>query len=129
VDVTHQIVLDEYASFRGPLGEGIRISKSYNLGGVEINYESTWTPDRLGIPIFSNEDRVAGAHVLGQCMARMGVLLSQAEDANVIVTPGLGTVDRSGRVIEERMRLVIRALFSAMVLLREWAAEHGNTVP
>jgi len=129
VDVTHQIVLDEYVSFHGPLGEGIRISKSYNLGGVEINYESSWAPDRLGIPIFSNEDRVAGSHVLGQCMARMGVLLSQAEDANVIVTPGLGTVDRNGRVIEERMRLVVRALFSAMVLLREWAAEQRNTAP
>jgi hypothetical protein len=55
--------------------------------------------------------------------------LSQAEDANVIVTPGLGTVDRSGRVIEERMRLVVRALFSAMVLLREWATEQGNAAP
>jgi hypothetical protein len=129
VDVTHRIVLDEYASFSGRLGEGIRISKSYNVGGVEINYESTWAPDRMGIPIFSNEDRVAGSHVLGQCMAKMGVHLSQAEDANVIVTPGLGTVDRSGRVVEERMRLVVRALFSAMVLLREWATEQGSTAP
>jgi hypothetical protein len=127
IDSTHQIVLDEYASFRGQLGEGILITKSYNLGGVEINYESTWGPNRVGIPIFSNEDRVAGSHILGQCMAKMGVLLSQAEDANIIVTPGLGTVDRSGALMEVRMRLVVRALFSALVLLRDWAADPSNT--
>jgi len=128
IDLTHQIVLDESASFRGRLGEGIQISKSYNLGGVEINYESTWGPNGVGIPIFSNEDRVAGSHVLGQCMAKMGVLLSQAEDANIIVTPGLGTVDRNGTLVEERMRLVVRALFSAMVLLREWATDQARVI-
>lgn len=127
IDSTHQIVLDEYASFRGRLGEGILITKSYNLGGVEINYESTWGPNRVGIPIFSNEDRVAGSHILGLCMAKMGVLLSQAEDANIIVTPGLGTVDRSGALMEVHMRLVVRALFSALVLLRDWAADPSNT--
>jgi hypothetical protein len=80
----------------------------------------------VGIPIFSNEDRVAGSHILGQCMAKMGVLLSQAEDANIIVTPGLGTVDRSGALIEARMRLVVRALFAALVLLGEWAAGQAH---
>lgn len=123
IDLTHQLVLDEYETFRGRLGDGIRIGKSYNLGGVEINYERTWSGATAGIPIFSNEDRVAGSHILGQCMAKMGVLLSQAEDANVIVTPGLGTVDRNGALLEERMRLVVRALFSSMALLRDWASE------
>ena len=51
----------------------------------------------------------------------MGVLPGQADDANIIINPGLGTVDERGVVIEERMRLVIRALFAAMVLLRRWA--------
>jgi hypothetical protein len=99
------------------------ISKSYNLGGVEINYEGTWAGSRLGIPIFSNEDRVAGSHILGQCMARMGVLLSQAEDANIIITPGFGTVDREGALIEARMRLVVRAVFAALALLRDWSSQ------
>ena len=53
----------------------------------------------------------------------MGVLLSQSEDANIVVTPGLGTLDRDGVLIEERMRLVVRATFSALALLREWAAQ------
>jgi hypothetical protein len=123
IDLTHQIVLDEFAACRGRLGDGIGIARSYNLGGVEINYERTWAPDRTGIPIFTNEDRVAGAQVFVQCMAKMGVLLSQSEDANVIVTPGFGTVDRDGVLIEERMRHVVRALFETMALLAEWASE------
>ena len=40
----------------------------------------------------------------------------QADDANVIINPGLGTVDELGVVIEERMRLAVRALFA------QWAA-------
>ena len=126
VDRTHEIVVDECGRFKDALGPGILVTKSYNLGGVEINYERTWQDGRIGIPIFSNEDRIAGAHVLGQLLARMGVLLIQSEDANVIITPGLGTVDRTGNVIEERMRLVVRALLSGMALLRRWAAERAR---
>jgi hypothetical protein len=122
IDLTHEIVLNEFTAHRGRLGDGFAISKSYNLGGVEINYERTWTDAGPGLPIFSNEDRVAGSHVLGQCMARMGVLLSQAEDGNIIVTPGLGTVDRDGALVEPRMRAVVRALVAALALLRDWAA-------
>lgn len=120
IDTTHELVLDEYARVKDALGEGVVIGKSYNLGGVEINYERTWSRERMGIPIFNNEDRVAGSQLLNLCMARMGVLPGQAEDGNVIVNPGLGTVDDSGAVIEERMRLAVRALFASMALLRTW---------
>jgi hypothetical protein len=122
VDLTHQIVMDEYALQKSAIGDGIVISKSHNLGGVEINYEGTWARGAAGLPIFSNEDRVAGSHILGLCVARMGVLLSQSEDANIIVTPGLGTVDRDGMLLEERMRQVVRAVFAALALLREWSS-------
>jgi hypothetical protein len=102
------------------MGEGIVITKSYNLGGVELNYEGTWSNKRFGIPIFNNEDRVAGSHLLNLCTAEMGVLPGQADDANVIIGPGLGTVDEQGVVIEERMRHAVRALFASMALLRRW---------
>ena len=128
IDATHRIVLDEYSRFHDRLGKDIVISKSYNLGGVEINYERTWASGRIGIPMFSNEDRVAGAHVFGQAMGRMGVLLIQAEDGNIVLTPGLGTVDRSGALIEPRMRLVVKALFSTMALLQEWSLEQAAVV-
>ena len=121
IDVTHEIVLDEYRAAQDALGDGIVITKSYNMGGVEINYEGTWSSQRFGIPIFNNEDRVAGSHLLNSCTAKMGALLGIADDGNVIVNPGLGTVDRSGTVIEDRMRLAVRILFRSMVLLREWS--------
>jgi hypothetical protein len=108
---------------KSALGPGIVVTKSYNLGGVEINYERSWDSDGFGIPIFNNEDRVAGSHLLSRCLARLGVIPNQAEDGNIIVTPGLGTADEDGTVIEERMRLAVRALFAAMALLAEWANE------
>ena len=104
IDLTHAIVLDELERARGQLPDGIAVVRSYNLGGVEVNYERTWSDDRTGIPIFNNEDRVAGSQLLGACMARMGVLPGQAEDANVIVTPGLGTSARDGSLLEAPMR-------------------------
>lgn len=120
VDLTYDLVMDEYARAREALGDGIVITKSYNLGGVEVNYERTWGDRRMGIPIFNNEDRVAGSQLLGLCVAKMGVLPGQAEDANVIINPGLGTTDEHGALLEQPMRLAIRAQFAAMALLREW---------
>lgn len=126
IDVTYDLVMDEYAQMKDALGPGIAISKSYNMGGVEVNYEASWTEDRMGIPIFTNEDRVAGCNLLNLCAAQMGVMLGIADDANVIINPGLGTADDTGTVIEDRMRLVIRALFSTMVLMREWVERGGR---
>ena len=120
IETTYAVVLDEFARAKDSLGDGIVVTRSYNLGGVEINYERTWSGGRIGIPIFSNEDRVAGSHLLSLCMAKMGVLPGQSEDANVIINPGLGTVDDDGVIIEERLRFTLRALFSSMALLRAW---------
>lgn len=127
IDVTYQIAMDEFERCRGQLGDGIVITKSYNLGGVEINYERTWGSGKTGIPIFTNEDRIAGAHVFGQIMGRIGVVLVQSEDGNILLTPGFGTVDRAGRVVEERMRYVVRVLFLIMILLQEWSDEQGSS--
>lgn len=123
IDLTHEIVVDEYARYRTKLGPDVTITKSYNMGGVEVNYERTWDRGGFGIPMFTNEDRIAGVNMMGHALARMGVVLSQAEDGNVIFMPGLGTVEPNGQVIESRMRLVVRAVFSTLVLLKEWAQE------
>lgn len=125
IDRTYDIVQDEYSHFRDRLGSGFLITKSYNLGGVEVNYEATWADGKAGIPMFTNEDRIAGVNLMGHALARMGVILSQAEDGNIIITPGLGTVDPNGALIEPRMRLVMRAVFTALLLLREWVDERA----
>jgi hypothetical protein len=123
IDATLQIVLDEYERFSSRLGLAFVISKSYNMGGVEINYQRTWDGGNTGIPMFTNEDRIAGVGLLGLVMRCMGVVLSQSEDGNVIIMPGLGTVDRNGALLEEPMRMVVRALFSSLAMLGEWAQE------
>jgi hypothetical protein len=125
IDDTHAIVLDELSRQKSVLGTGIVVTKSYNLGGVEINYEGTWANGKVGIPIFNIEDRVAGSNLLSRCLARMGVIPNQAEDGNLVLTPGLGTVDEEGNLIEERMRLAARGLFSALALLAEWVGERS----
>lgn len=123
IDATYDIAVEEYGRLRDRLGPEFVITKSYNLGGVEINYERTWGDGKTGIPIFSNEDRIAGAHVLAQAMGRMGVLLIQSEDGNIVLTPGLGTTDRLGRLNGNHMRLVVKSMFSSLAMLGEWAAE------
>ena len=122
IDATYALVLEEYDRARDAVGAGVTITKSYNLGGVEINYEGTWSEDAMGIPIFTNEDRVAGSHLFILCANKMGVLVGVAEDANILITPGLGTVDGSGALIEDRMRLALRAVFATLALLRRWTA-------
>lgn len=129
IDRTEEIVRDELSRARGALPDGIAVNKSYNLGGIELNYERSWRDatgaPRLGIPIFNNEDRVAGSHLLSQVIARMGVLPGQSEDANVIFNPGLGTVDEHGRLIEANMRWVARAVLKGLALLHDWAQRDG----
>ena len=51
----------------------------------------------------------------------MGILPGVTDDANVIINPGLGTSDSSGRLIEENMRLVARGMFRAFALMADWA--------
>lgn len=120
IDDTYAIVIDEYQRMKSALGEGFVITKSFNTGGVEVNYERTWVNGRMGIPIFNNEDRIAGSQLINLCAATMGILVGVADDANVLINPGLGTVDDDGSLIEERMRLAVRGLFATMALLREW---------
>jgi hypothetical protein len=121
IDLTYEVVVSEHARVKDELGEGITITKSYNMGGVEINYERTWSNGAIGIPIFNNEDRVAGSHFLNLCMAKMGVLVGLADDGNIVITPGLGTTDADGTLDEEAMSFALRALFAGMILLRSHA--------
>ncbi len=125
IDDIFDIVTDEHSRMKGNLPDGIVITKSYNFGGVEVNYEGTWRASnggaKIGIPIFNNEDRVAGSNILSHVTAAMGILPGVTDDANVIINPGLGTSDSNGQLIEENMRLVARGMFRAFALMADWA--------
>jgi hypothetical protein len=127
IDETYAIVVDEFRNVADRYSGGIAITKSVNLGGVEVNYERTWKSEAFGLPIFNNEDRIAGTNLLNQCLTHMGILPGQADDGNLVITPGLGTIDENGGVIEERMRIVVRALAAAIALVGDFA--EGVAVP
>jgi hypothetical protein len=106
----YQIVQEEFAALPAEMLEGMIVSKSTNGATVEINYQNTWRDGKMGIPIFTIEDMYAGTALMQSGMAQMGILPSIAYDANVSVTPGLGTTDEDGNLLEEPLRLSVRGL-------------------
>lgn len=120
VETTWQIVQDEFAHVRGRLKPGIALARSVNAGGVEINYQDTWIDGAFGIPIFTHEDRIAQTNLINNALSRIGIVPNLADDANILITPGAGTLDPDGRVIEERLRLVARAVFLVLEVVQEW---------
>ena len=99
---------------------GLRITKSYNSATVEVNYENTWK-EGLGFPIFSIEDMYAGSHLLQVGLAQMGIIATIAYDGNIFISPGQGTCDDDGNLIEDRMRLAIKGLVVLMEIVGRYA--------
>lgn len=121
VDDLERIVREEFAALDPALQEGILISKSYNSTAVEVNYEGTWANGKTGIPIFSIEDMYAGSHLLQAGLSQMGVIPTIAYDANIYISPGLGTTDENGQIVEERARYAIRALVRLVEIVCKYA--------
>jgi hypothetical protein len=110
VDDLHAIVVEEFGKIDSRIRPFFQISKTYNSGAVEINYEDSWKDGRLGIPIFSIEDMYSGSNLFQDGMSQMGIIPTIAYDANFFISPGLGTTDEHGQLIAERARMIIRAL-------------------
>lgn len=121
VEQTYQIVVEEFANIHPTLKEGLIISKSYNSGAVEVNYENTWKNGKTGIPIFSIEDMYNGSHLLQQGLAQMGIIPTIAYDGNIFINHGLATTDSQGQLIEERMRLGVRGLVKLIEIISRHA--------
>lgn len=126
VDDLEKVVKEEFAKINLPshLKDGIIISKSYNSTAVEVNYEKTWANGELGIPIFSIEDMYAGSNIFQTGCAQMGVIPTVAYDGNIYISPGLGTCDENGQLVDEKMRYAVRAL----VRLIEITCKHAGLV-
>ncbi|MCR4398755.1 MAG: hypothetical protein NUV93_07315, partial [Firmicutes bacterium] len=60
------------------------------------------------------EDMYAGCNILQSGLAQMGIVPTIAYDGNIFISPGLGTCDENGRIIEERMRLAVKGLVRLM---------------
>ena len=123
VDALEKIVREEFAKINLPqrLKDGLLISKSYNSTAVEVNYEATWANGEMGLPIFSIEDMYAGSNILQSGMAQMGVIPTVAYDGNIYISPGLGTCDGKGQLIEAAKRPAIRALVKLIEITAKYA--------
>ena len=117
----HAIVLEAFEELPDELRKGCTITKSINSLAIEINYEGTWGDGRAGIPVFTIEDMYAGSHILQVAMSQMGLVPTIAYDANVFISPGLGTTDPAGRLIEDRARLIARATFRILEIVSRHA--------
>ncbi len=121
VDRLYDLVLEELEELPDKLRKHLLVSKSYNSGTVEINYERTWTGDEPGFPIFSIEDMYAGSHALQTGLKHMGVIPTIAYDGNIFISPGMGTCDEKGRIIEDRMRYALKALVRLMKIVGRYS--------
>lgn len=124
VDELEKIVKEEFSQLPTTLQKGIIISKSYNSTAVEINYEGTWKEGKIGIPIFTIEDMYAGSNILQTGLSQMGIIPTIAYDANIYISPGLGTTDEFGMVREKETRYAVRGL----VRLIEIVCKHAGLI-
>jgi hypothetical protein len=120
-DKLYEIVVEEFKSLEGGFQDDLIITKSYNSGAVEINYENTWKDGKMGIPIFTIEDMYAGTNIFQAGMGQMGVIPTIAYDANIFISPGLGTTDEDGNLIKDRMRYAVRALVTLINITCKYA--------
>lgn len=122
VDELYSIVKEEFATIRlSKFKDDIMISKSYNSACVEVNYEQTWKDGELGIPIFTIEDDYSGSNPLQYAMSEMGVIPTYPYDANIIIGPGMGTIDEDGQLIGENMRHAVRACVRLLEIVCKYA--------
>lgn len=122
IDKTYDITVEEFDALPSELLEGIQITKSYNCGAVEVNYQHTWDEGR-GIPIFSIEDFYSDAP-FKTALKRMGVIPTILYDGNILLSPGLGTIDSSGDLHEEKMRYAVKAVVKVLEIF----AKHAGVI-
>ncbi len=124
VDDLYAITIEELKKLPAALRRNLVVTKDYNSTAVEINYQKTWDGRGLGYPIFTIEDMYAGSNILQEGMKQVGIFPTIMYDANIFLSPGLGTTDENGQLIEERMRKAIRA----MVMLIETVGEYAGVI-
>lgn len=122
IDKFHEIIVDEFQSLEpARFREKLIFTKSYHLGGTELNYEQTWDGEGFGIPIFTLEDLWANTNPIVSAQAEMGVEPATIYSGNVFLGPGLGTLDHDGNLIEEYARLAAKSLVKAVEIVCQYA--------
>ncbi|MEM7346009.1 MAG: hypothetical protein AAF485_17355 [Chloroflexota bacterium] len=115
IDQFHDILVEEFSELTpSRFRDQLIFTKTYQLGGTEINYEQTWQDDAWGIPIFTLEDLWADTNPMVLAQVDMGVEPATIYSGKIFLSPGLGTLDVDGNLVEERARLGARSLVKAI---------------
>ena len=118
VDQYHQILETAFSELEpSRLRDGLILTKSYHMGGTELNYSRTWDGDDFGIPLFTLEDLYADTNPILLATAAMGVEPATIYAGNMLLNPGLGLLDRDGELIGERAELAARALVKSVEIV------------
>ena len=122
IDKFHDIIVDEFRSLQpSKFQDKLIITKSYNMGGTELNYEQTWDDGEFGIPIFTLEDLCANTNPIALAQEEMGVYPATIYSGNMFLGPGLGTLDENAELNEEYARLGIRTLVKSVEIICKYA--------
>jgi hypothetical protein len=122
IDDMYKIVVEEFKSLTpSRFIDGLTITKSYTFGGIELNYEETWKDDEFGIPIFSYEDMFTNTNPIMSALDENGMYPPTIYSGNGFISPGMGTVDENGELIEEDTRLAVRALVRVIEIVCKYA--------
>ena len=117
-DRYHEILLEEFAEMKpARFRDKLIFTKSYHMGGSELNYERTWDEGEFGIPLFTLEDLYANTNPIDLAISTMGVSPATIYSGNMFLGPGLGLLNRQGALIEDYARLAVRALVKAIEIV------------
>jgi len=122
IDKYHDIITEEFSALK-PIRfrDKLIITKSYTMGGTELNYERTWEDGEFGIPIFTSEDLFIKAHPIASALEEMGIYPALIYSGNIFLGPGLGTLDENAELNEEFARLGVRSLVRAVEIVCKYA--------
>jgi len=122
IDKYHDIITEEFSALKpSRFKDKLIITKSYTMGGTELNYERTWEGGEFGIPIFTNEDLFINAHPIASAQEEMGIYPALIYSGNIFLGPGLGTLDENTELNEEYARLGVRSLVRAVEIVCKYA--------
>lgn len=118
VDRFHEIIVEEFAQMKpARFRDDLIFTKTYQLGGTELNYERTWKDGAFGIPIFNLEDLWANTNPIVLAQEHMGVEPATIYSGKMFLGPGLGTLDQEGNLIEEYAVLGAKTLVKAVEIV------------
>ena len=121
VDDLYKICVEEFGKIDSRIRPYFKIAKDYNSTAVEINYEDAWNGKGLGIPIFTIEDMYSGSNIFQSGMMQIGYFPTIAYDANIFLSPGLGTCNEKGELIVDKMQKGVKGLVMLIEIVCKYA--------